>query len=71
VLRQWAIAGRLPTYDRLNTSNAYEGGAFAYLAKSGKLVPMVDKARSVVGTGEAQEPGADNTLRQTATGSGS
>ncbi len=37
VLRQWALEGRLPTYGQLNLSNAYEGGAFAYLAGSAYL----------------------------------
>ncbi|MFN2567422.1 MAG: hypothetical protein ABR499_20695 [Gemmatimonadaceae bacterium] len=37
VLRQWALEGRLPTYEQLNAWNAYEGGAFAYLAGSAYL----------------------------------
>jgi Tol biopolymer transport system component len=37
VLRQWALEGRLPTYGQLSLSNAYEGGAFAYLAGSAYL----------------------------------
>jgi hypothetical protein len=37
VLRQWALEGRIPTYGQLNFSDAYEGGAFAYLAGSAYL----------------------------------
>ncbi|HEU5175338.1 MAG TPA: hypothetical protein VFT96_11335 [Gemmatimonadaceae bacterium] len=37
VLRQWALDGRLPTYQQMNGWNAYHGGAFAYLMGSAYL----------------------------------
>ena len=40
-LRQWAFEGKLPTYDQLDASSAYEGGAFAYLAGSAFLEWLV------------------------------
>jgi hypothetical protein len=36
-LRQWAIEGRLPTYDQLSSWGDFEGGDFAYLAGSAFL----------------------------------
>lgn len=36
-LRQWAIEGRLPTYDELSSWGDFEGGEFAYLAGSAFL----------------------------------
>lgn len=37
ILRQWAIEGRLPTYDQLSDWSDFEGGSFAYLAGSAFL----------------------------------
>jgi hypothetical protein len=37
VLRQWAIEGRLPTYDQMSAWSDFEGGAFAYFAGSAFL----------------------------------
>lgn len=37
ILRQWAIEGRLPTYDQLSSWSDFEGGEFAYLAGSAYL----------------------------------
>ena len=36
-LRQWALEGRLPTYEQLNGSGEYFGGSFAYLGGSAFL----------------------------------
>jgi hypothetical protein len=36
-LRQWAVEGRLPTYDQLSSWGDFEGGEFAYLAGSAFL----------------------------------
>ena len=45
-LRQWALEGKLPTYDQLDASSAYEGGAFAYHAGSAFLEWLVAKLGS-------------------------
>jgi Tol biopolymer transport system component len=37
LLRQWAIEGRLPSYDALNGSGSYFGGSFPYLGGSAFL----------------------------------
>ena len=37
ILRQWALEGRLPTYGQLGRADAFEGGAFPYLAGSAYL----------------------------------
>lgn len=37
VLRQWAIEGQLPSYEALDGSSKFEGGAMAYLAGSAFL----------------------------------
>ena len=37
ILRQWAVEGRLPTYEQLNGSDAFVGGEFAYLGGSAFL----------------------------------
>lgn len=37
ILRQWAIEGRLPTYEQLSSWSDFEGGEFAYLAGSAFL----------------------------------
>ncbi|MGH8518950.1 MAG: TolB family protein, partial [Panacagrimonas sp.] len=37
ILRQWAIEGRLPTYDQLSFWDDYSGGGFAYLSGSAFL----------------------------------
>lgn len=36
-LREWALEGRLPTYDQLSNWSDFEGGEFAYLAGSAFL----------------------------------
>jgi hypothetical protein len=36
-LRQWALEGQLPRYEQLNSSGAFAGGDFAYLAGSAFL----------------------------------
>ena len=46
------------------------GGAFAYLAKSGRLVPMVDKAKAMAGGQDDQQAMYDESLRQPATAPG-
>jgi Tol biopolymer transport system component len=43
-LRQWAIEGRLPTYDQLSSWNDFEGGEFAYLAGSAFLEWLAARA---------------------------
>jgi len=43
VLRQWALEGQLPQYNQLNSSGAYIGGEFAYLAGSAFLEWLVEK----------------------------
>ena len=42
-LRQWAIEGRLPTYDQLSSWSDFEGGEFAYLAGSAFLEWLADR----------------------------
>jgi len=37
VLRQWALEGRLPTYQQMNGSREFSGGDFAYLSGSAFL----------------------------------
>jgi hypothetical protein len=37
ILRQWALEGRLPTYEQLNGSRDYRAGTFPYLAGSAYL----------------------------------
>jgi hypothetical protein len=37
VLREWALEGRVPGYDQLNGSGAFEGGSFPYLFGSAFL----------------------------------
>lgn len=37
VLRQWALEGRLPTYEELSAGSEYQGGSFAYLGGSAFL----------------------------------
>ena len=41
VLRQWALEGRLPTYDQMSAWGAFDGGDFAYLAGSAFLEWLV------------------------------
>jgi hypothetical protein len=41
ILRQWAIEGRLPTYDQLSSWGDFAGGEFAYLAGSAFLEWLV------------------------------
>ena len=43
LLRLVALEGKLPAYDQLDASSAYEGGAFAYLAGSAFLEWLVAK----------------------------
>ncbi|HET7631706.1 MAG TPA: hypothetical protein VFK16_05235 [Gemmatimonadaceae bacterium] len=37
ILRQWALEGKLPTYDEMSASSAYLGGSYAYLVGSAFL----------------------------------
>jgi Tol biopolymer transport system component len=42
-LRQWAIEGRLPTYEQMSAWDAYQGGAMAYLVGSAFLEWLVEQ----------------------------
>ena len=43
LLRELALEGQLPRYENLNSSGAFEGGAFAYLAGSAFLEWLADR----------------------------
>ncbi|MDB4907487.1 MAG: hypothetical protein JWO05_2271 [Gemmatimonadetes bacterium] len=61
LLRQWALEGRLPTYESLNGASTFNGGDFAYLVGSAYLEWLADSVPTAPWLGGA--PPDSNKLR--------